>query len=290
MVGWDLTWHDEDTEGGTHDLNLSWPGSSYPPSRVEITEVVSETEMQWSRAGSRLVKNSRGLRNEWHVEMVLHDVLSGDWRDDESNRMERSKEIDGRLLERLLWAESQMGTAEGAKNIAERGMGIANKRWKQSLRDDLGVSVYWVDTQAAQHGGLRVSYPRITWQAHTVYVHDTINKDIRRKAKKNQPGSLKGDKWLVLYIGEAFSTLYQVQICLTTPSYLPILWEKIDLQHYREVWLVWEESDMIITSLGPQRPLGVLQITPHGARYALAVRTTGSPPIDHWLKQGTEED
>ncbi len=289
MIGWDLDWHDEGKEHGTHDLNLSWPGSRLPPTRVEITEVVSETEKQWSKAGSRIVKNSSGLRHQWHVEMVLHDALSGAWRDDELNRMERSKDIDDRLLERLLWAESQMSTAKGARNIAERGMGIANRRWKQSLRNDLGVSIYWVDARSSQRGGLWVSYPRITWEAHTVYVHDTINKDIKRKAQKNQPGRLKGDKWLVLYIGEAYSTLYQVDMCLTTTSYLPILLEKVNLQHYQEVWLVWEESDIFGPSISPQRPLGVLQITPEGPRYSLAVHTATSPPFDHWLKPRTEE-
>ena len=71
---------DASKPGGTHDVDMSFPGSDAPPVRVEFTELTSEMGEQWGKrprsGGLRAVKAaSDQLKYLWHASVNMTDTL-----------------------------------------------------------------------------------------------------------------------------------------------------------------------------------------------------------------------
>lgn len=156
--------HDPSRPGGTHDVDMSMPGLDGPPVRVELTELTSEMGEAWGkvpRSGKpRAVKHANGqLKYRWHASVSMTDTLfQPAWRDlVKSSRMRRRRgvEIDKILQSHLTWAESQMGTFEGA-------VSLANQRISRELKPGGRLLVFpFFGAQKASSGapgGLTVSY------------------------------------------------------------------------------------------------------------------------------------
>lgn len=240
-------------EGGSHDIDISVPGSDEPPVRVEITKLTSEMAEQWgkrTRSGRPRTVRTRSdeLKYDWHASVNMTDTLFRPaWRSLVKNARRRRRigaEIDRVLLEYVLWIESQMGTLAGA-------LSLANQRISPKLKpgDRLLVFPFFRAQNAPRdgHGGLTVSYDVYSVDYSTIgssKATDPINQVISWKAKKNQAGALLGEKWLVLYLDPvyAIAAILDVEAHIGCPTSWLAFESKIDRRHFDEVWLVWDKQ------------------------------------------------
>lgn len=251
LVGCHFRRRDPSEEGGSHDIDISIPGSDEPPVRVELTKLTSEMAEQWgkrARSGSpRTVKTRRDeLRYHWHASVSMTDTLfQPAWRSLVNSARRRKRtgaEIDEVLLAHLLWVESQMGTLSGA-------LSLANQRISPRLKPGRRLLVFpFFQAQNVPrdgHGSLTVSYDIYSVDYSTIGTSkatDPLNQVIARKAEKNQAGALPGEKWLVVHLDPvyAIAAILDIEAHIECPTSWLAFESKIDLRHFEEVWLVWD--------------------------------------------------
>ena len=280
MVGSRLRRRRAAEPGGTHDVDMSLQDSDAHPVRVEFTELTSEMGEAWGkrpRSGRpRAVKQANGqLKYRWHASVNMADTLFqpawGDLVKDSKGRKRRGVEIDQILLTHLLWAESHMGTFEGA-------VSLANQRISGELKPGGRLLVFpFFGAEKAPgsgRGGLTVSYDGYSVDHSTIGssgAAEPINRVIAAKAERNQAGSLPGEKWLVVYL----DSVYAIAVALSIEAFMKsheswLAFEsKIDRRHFEEVWLVWDERRLQqdIADFGQQ--VNVVRFTPRDSHRAV---------------------
>lgn len=255
MVGSRLRRRRPEEPGGTHDVDMSLPDSDADPVRVEITELTSEMGEAWGkRPGSgrpRAVRQANGrLKYRWHASVNMTDTLFhpawGNLVKDSKGRRKRGAEIDRILMRHLQWAESQMGTFEGA-------VSLANQRISGKLKPGGKLLVFpFFGAEKAPsggRGGLTVSYDGYSVDSSTIGSSgavEPINRVIAAKADRNQAGSLPGQRWLVVYL----DPVYAIAVALSIEAFAKrreswlAFGSEIDRRHFEEVWLVWDARQL----------------------------------------------
>ena len=273
MAGSHLRRRDAAEPGGTHDVDMSFPGSDAPLVRVEFTELTSEIGEQWGRrprsGDLRAVRAANDqLKYLWHASVNMTDTLFqpawGNLVKDNKERKRRGDEIDGILLKHLLWTERQMGTLEGA-------MSLANQSIDSGLKPGGRLLVFpWFRAEKAPkggHGGLAVSYDGYSVDYASIggsKAAQPINDVIARKAEKNQAGALPGEKWLVVYLDPvyAIAVALDIETLLKSPKLWLALESKIDRRHFEEVWLVWDKRRGQSDASNPEHAMNVVRFSP----------------------------
>ncbi|WP_419923948.1 hypothetical protein [Candidatus Poriferisocius sp.] len=256
---------------------MALPGSEAPPVRVEITELTSETGEQWGkgdRGEPRVVEGADGkLRYQWHASLNMGDTHSnpawGNLDKDRRQRKRSGEKIDGILLEFLARAESQMGTIEGAVNLANQHI---DGRLKPG--GELLIFPFFRAQRAPSGGigGLRVSYDGYSVDLSSVgstKAAESTNREITRKAARNQAGALPGQKWLVMHLDPNYAIavgLGMEKLLRHPPSWIAFA-SLIDRRHFEEVWLVWKSLRAREGTPHSELPLNVIRLTPRGSRY-----------------------
>ena len=267
-----LRWRDPSESDATHDVDMYLPGPDMHPVRVEFTELTSEMGEAWGklpRSGKpRAVKQANGrLKYRWHASVNMTDTLfQPAWSNlvkDSNSRKKRGAEIDEILLSHLRWAETQMGTFEGA-------VSLANQRISRELkpRGRLLVFPFFEAEKAPSgaHGGLTVSYDGYSVDYSTIGglgAADPINQVIADKATKGQAGTLAGEKWLVVYLDPVYAVAVALSIeaLLKQPETWQALESKIDRCHFEQVWLVWNKRRRHEDVTDSEREVNVVRFT-----------------------------
>ena len=267
-----LRWRDPTEPGGTHDVDMCFPGSTAPPVRVEFTELTSEMGEQWGkwprsgRPRSAAAADDQ-LKYLWHASMNMTDTLFhpawGSLVRDGKARRQRSAEIDGILLEFLSWVEGQLSTIEGAVSLANQ---VISSRLKPGGRLLVFPHFNAEKPPGGAPGGLTVAYDGYSVDSSTIGTSkavEPLNQVIAHKAEKNQAGALPGEKWLVVYL----DPVYAIAVALTLEALLrrPEAWlafeSEINRRHFDEVWLVWDKRPTQENVPDPEDAINIARIT-----------------------------
>ena len=278
MAGIRLRRHDPSEPGGTHDVDMSFPGSGEPPVRVEFTELTSEMGEQWGkwpRSGiPRSVRAADGrLKHRWHASVNMTDTLfQQEWgklvRDDRK-RKRSGAEIDGVLLDFLEWVERQLGSIKGV-------VSLANQRIDPRLKPG-GLLMVFPFFRAKKPpsglpGGLTVSYDGYSVNYSTIGTSravEPVNQVIAHKAEKDQAGALPGEKWLVVYLDPvyAIAPILDIEAVRKSPESWLAFESKIDRRHFEEVWLVWDKRSRQGDDRHLEKALDGVRFTRQGSRH-----------------------
>ncbi|WP_419927208.1 hypothetical protein [Candidatus Poriferisocius sp.] len=280
MVGCRLVCRHPSEPGGTHDVDMFLPGSGASPVRVEFTELTSEMGEQWGkwpRSGRpRAMKEASGqLRYRWHASVNMTDTLfRPEWEalvKDAKERKQRSSEIDGLLLKHLVWAESQMGTFEGA-------VSLANQRISPHLKPGGRLLVFpsflAEKPPSGTAGGMTVSYDGYQLDYSIIGSSESaepINRVIAGKAKKDQAGALAGDKWLVIALDPVYAigVAHDMEALLKRPKSWLAFESKIERRHFEEVWIVWERRRRREDGDTSDVQVNVVRFTPRDSHFVV---------------------
>lgn len=290
MVGFNIQQRDASPEG-THDLDLIDADSGEVRAKVEITELTNEAGRKFtndiSEKPKRVSESGKRLRFEWYVSMTLNDPPY----EDNKEAKGKWKKANGELVSFLEWVESQMSTVEGVQNLARLRSQSPHKNPVTT-----GARPHFNEVkESSGHGGLFVKYGGTL----TKWLSDgnqepspaaaLINSRISSKAKLNQakgtseqPDAAPTPKWLILYLDSYLSkeVPFEIESRRGSPASWAAFAEQIELQHFDEVWVVWDAPGT------PDHPphvpdtIYVAAFTPMDSRYFATTPRNGRDGLD----------
>ena len=121
MAGYEVESVLESGHDPSHDLDLL-ESTGAVVARVECVSLTSRTGEHWLNTKKPLPqKTAKKLRFNWEARLSLSGPSENKWKAlnaDPGERKSRYVEFRDKLVKRIIWAESQMGTAVGAYNLA----------------------------------------------------------------------------------------------------------------------------------------------------------------------------
>lgn len=244
--------HEEGGEGDTHDYDLVAVDGKIE-ARVECVELTVEAPASLSAHDwePSQCKGGSRLRFRWEARLTISDPAS--WRlldGDKKALADRRGLIGGRLLERVLWAEEQMGTQKGAANLVDDRSQPHGKGWR--LGEDTGAKAHFSaeEPPPGESGSLLVHFDgSSTGWAGSPYGPESsaaarINGAVAKKADKNQAGAHPEPKWLIVSLSGLWTVAETSELDgrLEDPDNLAAFAAEIDLRGFDEVWIVWETA------------------------------------------------
>ena len=253
--------HEEGGEGDTHDYDLVAPDGQIE-ARVECTVLTVEAPESLSARSwePKQRKGGQQPRFRWEARLVISDPAAWQSLDGDRTALKhRYGLIENRLLERVLWAEEQMGTPKGAANLAGDRSQPHGTGWR--LGEDTGAKAHFSaeEPPPGEHGSLLVRADgSSTGWAGLPYGPESsaaarINGAVAKKADKNQAGAHPEPKWLIVSLSGLWTVAETSELDgrLEDPDNLAAFAAEIDLRGFDEVWIVWEtaHSDDQVTAV-----------------------------------------
>ncbi|MCQ3812385.1 MAG: hypothetical protein KTV68_17740 [Acidimicrobiia bacterium] len=277
MVGNEVVRHPEEGKGSTHDFDLL-TADGLPVVRVECVELTNQAAKSWSRGGrdggcrDAKLSAKQKFNYQWEARITARNLSEEPWQTIHRQKTSRKKQlrvIEEKLAEIAVWAETQMGTPNGAANVANERVRRESGVFPETVRPHLIAK----EVGGGQKGGLITAYDGSSsgWfggPGGTCEPTDAslINETIAEKAEENQAGAHPEPKWLLISIDQIWvpNVVFDLQACLADPTLLSSLADNIDLKCFDEVWLVWEAieqhepsvqaTSVVIFSRGGIRP------------------------------------
>ena len=294
MAGSRVEKHPVGGPGDTHDYDL-FAVNDDVQARVECVELTSETAENWgsehdsgqggTRRRGREARPRRrpatSPRFRWEARLSIRNPSADSWQplhdDPKGTRKERRRSIDDWLISRALWAESQMGTAKGAANLANDRHGDPSDSWDEQ-DSEAGVSPYFSAEEPASdgQGSLRVVFDGSSsgWGAPAdgdrSHAAERIGEAVAEKSDNNQAGAHPEPKWLLISLSLLWApaVVGEIEQRTADPPALAAFASEVDMGRFSEVWIVWETAQsgkrpgqatsvLVLSADGPPRHLVV---------------------------------